>query len=114
MRPGALLAMVLVLGCSGGAAAEETRLWRAADSDEFRQGFVAGIASYLMDFPDGVAIRAGYADCFAGQTGASLLKVVDDYIDRNPQAASYASDVTITMAFKESCAGFMPQPPVMP
>ena len=71
------------------SAAETAGAWRVIQSDEFRQGFVAGIASYLLDqLPRRAGrggIRAGYAECLAGRTDRSLLDVVD-YMDRHPES----------------------------
>lgn len=99
------------------ARASDVASWRAESSEQFRQGFVAGIASYLMNFPEGpgnAAIRAGYADCLAGETDGSVLDLVDGWLDRHPKAERYAPDIATQMALADVCARFMPRKPVQP
>ena len=88
--------------------------WRVIDSEEFRQGFVAGIASYLLDVAGGAAERAGYAECLAGRTDRSLLDVVDDYMDRHPESGGFAPAAATMLALGELCAADMPRQPQMP
>ena len=99
-------------------AGEDAAAWRAESSEQFRQGFVAGVASYLMDFGgggvDAGARRAGYADCLAGETDGSLLDVVDIWLDGHAEAMSYTPSIAVTMAIGDYCNGFMPQRPKMP
>jgi hypothetical protein len=100
------------------SAAENAGAWRVIQSSEFRQGFVAGIASYLLDLsdggPDAAALRAGYAECLAGRTDLSLLDVVDGYMERHPETASYMPAAVTTLALTELCAQYVPRAPVMP
>ena len=100
-------------------AGEDTAQWRAESSEQFRQGFVAGIASYLMDFggggiADAGTRRAGYADCLAGETDGSLLDVVEIWLGAHAEAMSYAPSIAVSMAIGDYCNGFMPQRPKMP
>ena len=88
--------------------------WRVIDDDAFRQGFVAGIASYLLDVAGGGAERAGYAECLAGRTDRSLLDVVDDYMDRHPESGGYPPAAVTMLALGELCAASMPRQPQMP
>ena len=114
----AALAITPLLISAPASAAENAGAWRVIQSSEFRQGFVAGIASYLLELadggPDAAEIRAGYAECLAGRTDLSLLGVVDAYMERHPETASYTSDVAVTMALTELCAPYVPRQPVMP
>ena len=102
-----------LLSVAPALAAENAGAWRVIQSSEFRQGFVAGIASYLLNQSEGPA-RAGYAECLAGRTDLSLLDVVDAYMERHPETASYTPDVAATMALSELCAPYVPKTPVMP
>ena len=122
MRPGlARKAAVLIaplMICAPAFAAENAGAWRVIQSAEFRQGFVAGIASYLLELgdggPDAAALRAGYAECLAGRTDRSLLDVVDAYMERHPDTASYMPAAVTTLALNELCGVYIPKPPVMP
>ena len=100
------------------SAAENAGAWRVIQSSEFRQGFVAGIASYLLELadggPDAAELRAGYAECLAGRTDRSLLDVVDAYMERHPDTASYMPAAVTTMALNELCGPYIPKTPVMP
>jgi hypothetical protein len=120
MRAGHLASLI---GLSGAlliapvSAAENAGAWRVIQSSEFRQGFVAGIASYLLDLdggPDAAALRAGYAECLAGRTDRSLLDVVDAYMERHPETATYMPAAVTTMALSELCGDYIPRQPVMP
>jgi hypothetical protein len=122
MRPGlarkaAVLIAPLIISAPA-SAAENAGAWRVIQSDEFRQGFVAGIASYLLELadggPDAAALRAGYAECLAGRTDRSLLDVVDAYMERHPDTASYMPAAVTTLALNELCGVYIPKPPVMP
>jgi hypothetical protein len=108
----------LALLIAPASAAENAGAWRVIQSDEFRQGFVAGIASYLLELtdggPDAAALRAGYAECLAGRTDRSLLDVVDAYMERHPDTASYMPAAVTTLALNELCGVYIPKPPVMP
>ena len=122
MRPGlARKAAVLIaplMICVPAFAAENAGAWRVIQSAEFRQGFVAGIASYLLELgdggPDAAALRAGYAECLAGRTDRSLLDVVDAYMERHPDTASYMPAAVTTLALNELCGTYIPKPPMMP
>lgn len=94
-------------------AAENAGSWRVIQSNEFRQGFVAGIASYLLNQSEGAA-RIGYAECLGGRTDLSLLAVVDAYMERHPETGNYTPDVAVNMALSELCGSYTPRPPVMP
>jgi hypothetical protein len=101
----------------GRAVAQDAGAWRTESSEQFRQGFVAGIASYLRDYGGGFsaqAMRAGYADCLAGETDRSLLDVVDIWLDAHREAAAYAPSVAVQMALNDYCNGFTPNRPRMP
>jgi hypothetical protein len=95
-------------------AANTAHDWRVIDGEEFRQGFVAGIASYLLDVSGSAGERAGYAECLAGRTDRSLLAVVDDYMDRHPESGGYAPAAATMLALGELCAANMPRQPQMP
>ena len=99
-------------------AGEDAAQWRVESSEQFRQGFVAGVASYLTDFGgggvDAGARRAGFAACLAGETDGSLLDVVDIWLDAHAEAKAYAPSIAVTMALGDYCNGFMPQRPKMP
>ena len=121
MRTRAISASACLAACfcaAPASAAENAGAWRVIQSSEFRQGFVAGIASYLLDLPDGgqgaAVLRAGYAECLAGRTDRSLLDVVDAYMERHPQTATYMPAAVTTLALTELCAPYVPQAPVMP
>lgn len=98
------------------ALAQDAGAWRTETSEQFRQGFVAGIASYLHDYggPGGMERRAGYADCLAGETDRSLLDVVEIWMDHHGEAASFSPSVAVTMALNDYCNGFTPDQPKMP
>ena len=119
MRAGRLASLFgLALLIAPASAAENAGAWRVIQSDEFRQGFVAGIASYLLERgdggPDAAALRAGYAECLAGRTDRSLLDVVDAYMERHPDTATYMPAAVTTLALNELCGVYIPKPPVMP
>jgi len=98
---------------AAGAHAQDAGAWRSESSEQFRQGFVAGIASFLHDY-GGPGGRAGYADCLAGETDRSLLDVVEIWMDHHAEAASFAPSVVVTMALNDYCNGFTPDQPKMP
>src|ERR1700759_406117 len=81
------------------AFAQDAGAWRTESSEQFRQGFVAGVASYLRDYGGmgGVARRVGYADCLAGETDRSLLDVVQIWMDAHAEAKNFAPSVAVTM-----------------
>lgn len=115
----ALLGVAAELLLSAMAHANESAAaWRAESSEQFRQGFVAGIASYLMESGGGGANagaeRAAYAGCLAGETDGSLLDVVDIWLDGHAEAKTYAPAVAVTLALGDYCNGFMPRKPVLP
>jgi len=112
-RWAALIGLAPLFCAASALAAENAGAWRVIQSSEFRQGFVAGIASYLLNQSEGT-LRAGYAECLAGRTDLSLLGVVDAYMERHPETADYTSDVAVTMALTELCAPYVPRAPVMP
>jgi hypothetical protein len=116
MRAGRVASLFCLIGAlliAPASAVENAGAWRVIQSSEFRQGFVAGIASYLLNQSEGT-MRAGYAECLAGRTDLSLLGVVDVYMERHPETADYTSDVAVTMALTELCAPYVPRGPVMP
>ena len=98
------------------ARAQDAGAWRTESSEQFRQGFVAGIASYLRDYGGmgGIARRVGYADCLAGETDRSLLDVVEIWMDHHGEAQSFAPSVAVTMALSDYCNVFTPNQPKMP
>ena len=98
------------------AFAQDAGAWRGQSSEQFRQGFVAGIASYLRDYggTGGVAGRAGYADCLSGETDRSLLDVVEIWMDHHAEAQAFAPSVAVTMALSDYCNVFTPSQPRMP
>lgn len=98
------------------AFAQDAGAWRSKSSEQFRQGFVAGIASYLRDYGGmgGVARRAGYADCLSGETDTSLLDVVEIWMDHHAEARNFAPSVAVTMALNDYCNVFTPSQPKMP
>ena len=98
------------------ALAQDAGAWRTESSEQFRQGFVAGVASYLRDYGGmgGVARRAGYADCLAGETDRSLLDVVEIWMDHHAEAQNFAPSVAVTMALNDYCNVYTPNPPKMP
>ena len=114
MRAGAGVFLAAGLWIAPAFAAGTAHDWRVIDSEEFRQGFVAGIASYLLDVAGVAAERAGYAECLAGRTDRSLLDVVDDYMDRHPESAGYPPAAAAMLALGELCAASMPRQPQMP
>jgi hypothetical protein len=111
----ALYRSVILLCCiiaAGPAAADQldnTGVFRGADT-QFKLGYVAGIATTLMDGPINAQVLAGYRRCLSGQTNASLLRIVDAYIDRTPTTNTDTPDVTIMMALYEMCLKFLPPP----
>jgi hypothetical protein len=107
----AAIAMLPLL--AAGVSAQDAGAWRTESSEQFRQGFVAGIASYLHDY-GGPGGRGGYADCLAGETDRSLLEVVEIWMDHHAEAASLAPGVAVTMALNDYCNGFAPDQPKMP
>ena len=114
---GAAAALMLPLLMARASANENAQAWRTESSEQFRQGFVAGIASYLMDYGGGfgaAAMRAGYADCLAGETDRSLLDVVDIWLDAHQEAGAFAPSVAVQMALNDYCNGFTPNRPRMP
>ena len=121
MRAGRLashLGLASALLIAPASAAENAGAWRVIQSSEFRQGFVAGIASYLLELadggPDAAELRAGYAECLAGRTDRSLLDVVDAYMERHPDTATYMPAAVTTLALNELCGAYIPKAPVMP
>jgi hypothetical protein len=114
MKRAAAPILLLALAVSPAHAANTAHDWRVIDSEEFRQGFVAGIASYLLDVAGGGPERAGYAECLAGRTDRSLLAAVDDYMDRHPESGGYAPAAAAMLALGELCAANMPRQPQMP
>lgn len=108
----------LALSLAQAVAGEDAAAWRTESSEQFRQGFVAGIASYLMESGGGpveaASRRAGYADCLAGETDRSLLDVVDIWLDAHREAGRFAPSVAVTMALNDYCNGFTPNQPRMP
>jgi hypothetical protein len=116
MRAGASAFFCLASALSAAmpaTAADTAHDWRVIQDNVFRQGFVAGIASYLLNQSESTK-RAGYAECFFGRTDVSLLGVVDDYMDHHPESADYTPDITVGLALGELCAGYLPRPPTMP
>ena len=116
MRTRDLAALAVLAGlCAAlpARAAENAGAWRVIQSNEFRQGFVAGIASYLLNQSSG-PLRAAYAECLAGRTDLSLLGEVDAYMDRHPETAPFTPDLAVSLALSELCAADMPAPPRMP
>ena len=112
-----MLSLALLLALSMAPAfAQDAGAWRTQSSEQFRQGFVAGIASYLRDYGGmgGVAGRAGYADCLSGETDRSLLDVVEIWMDHHAEAQSFAPSVAVTMALNDYCNVFTPSQPKMP
>ena len=109
----ASLAALTLIPVARAGASEDATAWRAESSEQFRQGFVAGIASYLME-SDAASRRAGYADCLSGETDRSLLDVVDIWLDAHREAARFAPSVAVTMALNDYCSGFTPNQPKMP
>lgn len=118
MRAKALAVAAMMMAATGARAGEDAAAWRAESSEQFRQGFVAGVASYLMESggggADAGAQRAAYAVCLAGETDGSLLDVVDIWLDGHAEAMSYAPSIAVTMAIGDYCNGFMPRRPKMP
>lgn len=105
--------LCLALSAAPAMAADTAHDWRVIQDNVFRQGFVAGIASYLLNQSNGPQ-RAGYGECLAGRTDVSLLAAVDDYMDRHPESASYTPDVVTTLALNDLCDGAMLPAPKMP
>ena len=103
--------------CLGRALAQDAGAWRSESSEQFRQGFVAGVASYLRDYGSslgGVGRRQGYGDCLAGETDRSLLDVVEIWMDAHAEAKSFAPSVAVTMALNDYCNIYTPSQPRMP
>jgi hypothetical protein len=98
------------------AMAQDAGAWRTQSSEQFRQGFVAGVASYLHDYGGvgSMARRAGYADCLAGETDRSLLDVVEIWMDHHAEAEHFAPSAAVTMALNDYCNVFTPNQPRMP
>jgi hypothetical protein len=115
MRRKRIAALAVAGLCAAGAAraAENAGAWRAIQTSEFRQGFVAGIASYLLNQSSG-PLRSAYAECLAGRTDLSLLGEVDAYMDRHPEPQPYTPDLAVTLALDEVCGAYTPAPPRMP
>jgi len=115
-KTGAALILMLPL-FAGRAFAQDAGAWRSESSEQFRQGFVAGVASYLRDYggaTGGVGRRQGYGDCLAGETDRSLLDVVEIWMDAHPEAKSFAPSVAVTMALNDYCNIYTPSQPRMP
>ena len=111
----ALIGLLLLL--LGRAFAQDAGAWRTESSEQFRQGFVAGVASYLRDYGGamgGVGRRQGYGDCLAGETDRSLLDVVEIWMDAHAEARSFAPSVAVTMALNDYCNVYTPGQPRMP
>jgi hypothetical protein len=109
--------ILLLPFCLGQALAQDAGAWRSESSEQFRQGFVAGVASYLRDYGSatgGVGRRQGYADCLAGETDRSLLDVVEIWMDAHGEAKSFAPSVAVTMALNDYCNVYTPSQPKMP
>jgi len=98
------------------AMAQDAGAWRTESSEQFRQGFVAGVASYLRDYGGmgSVGRRMGYGDCLAGETDRSLLDVVEIWMDAHGEAKSFAPSVAVTMALNDYCNVYTPSAPRMP
>ena len=96
------------------AFAQDAQAWRMESSEQFRQGFVAGVASTLRDVGGAGGVRAGYADCLSGETDTSLLDVVEIWMDHHPEARNFAPGVAVTMALNDYCNVFTPSQPRMP
>ena len=112
----ALIGLAMLPLLPGPALGQDAGAWRTESGEQFRQGFVAGIASYLRDYGGmgGSMRRAGYADCLAGETDRSLLDVVEIWMDHHGEAQSFAPSVAVTMALNDYCNGFTPDQPRMP
>ena len=107
----AMIGMLPLL--AAGAFAQDAGAWRSETSEQFRQGFVAGVASYLRDY-GGVSRREGYADCLSGETDRSLLDVVEIWMDAHAEARSFAPSVAVTMALNDYCNVYTRSQPKMP
>jgi hypothetical protein len=115
-KTGAALILMLPL-MAARAFAQDAGAWRGESSEQFRQGFVAGVASYLRDYGGsmgGVGRRQGYADCLSGETDRSLLDVVEIWMDAHREAKSFAPSVAVTMALNDYCNVYTPGQPRMP
>ena len=110
----AVFCLAAALTIAPAYAANTAHDWRVIDDDPFRQGFVAGIASYLLDVAGSGPERAGYAECLSGRTDQSLLAVVDDYMDRHPESGGYPPAAATMLALGELCGSYMPSQPTMP
>ncbi|HEY4274174.1 MAG TPA: hypothetical protein VGM68_01725 [Rhizomicrobium sp.] len=113
MRGKTMTVLAMLCVASAAQAAENAGAWRAIQTNEFRQGFVAGIASYLLNQSSG-PLRAAYAECLAGRTDLSLLGEVDAYMERHPETAPFTPDLAVSLALNELCAATIPTPPRMP
>jgi hypothetical protein len=115
-RNAVLIGMAVLPLLLARATAQDAGAWRTESSAQFRQGFVAGVASYLRDYggAGGVARRVGYADCLSGETDRSLLDVVEIWMDHHAEAQNFAPSVAVTMALNDYCNGFTPDQPRMP
>ena len=109
-----LIGVVLLLMAP--AFAQDAGAWRTESSEQFRQGFVAGVASYLRDYGGmgGVGRRQGYADCLSGETDRSLLDVVEIWMDAHGEAKNFAPSVAVAMALNDYCNVYTPTAPRMP
>ena len=116
MRHCAIGAVLFGMLLTAPAFAQDAGAWRSESSEQFRQGFVAGIASYLRDYGGmgGVAGRVGYADCLSGETDRSLLDVVEIWMDHHAEARNFAPSVAVTMALNDYCNVYTPSQPKMP
>ncbi|MGH6828169.1 MAG: hypothetical protein ACREFW_04595 [Rhizomicrobium sp.] len=90
--------------------------WLATTSDEFKEGFVAGVAQSLMTTvvePTlyGSQFPKGYAQCMNNQTLIGLVGVVEAYMDQHPETNTYDPAATAEMAFHAMCAPYLPKAP---
>jgi hypothetical protein len=103
-----LLVLVLMVPAAAHADRRVTYYDWASLSEEWKRGYVFGIASYQAsvvrsDEPVALKVMNGYRTCLGNYSDADLVRVVDNYYARNPMAATEDLIFVTLKAFHEIC-----------
>jgi hypothetical protein len=84
-------------------------------SPEWQQGYAFAIADYLtsivrkIEAPNYASTR-GYKRCFENKVnGAGLVAIINNYVQRTPEAATEPFVVVALRAFHETCTSYLPK-----
>jgi hypothetical protein len=76
-------------------------------SEDYRLGFVTGIADEVMNVQhqglNDAKMIAGFRNCLKGQLPSTVLKVMNSYLDRHPAAYTEAPSGVVVSALLEMC-----------